>query len=306
MILFFTTTQCSTGDAIVQICEQRNIPIFRFNLDMYHKYQFLWTLHGFEIIDPVERSINHTQISQAACYKARLPFHHEMPFSHLVNGEDEWVKSNMNYITNSLACWLKNRNLLHLWHYSEIEFSKIKQMEIAQKYFEVPEFMIHWGFQLTEKEVVAKTLTQKFFSDGRYPYVNEVNRCSLDPVYPWFTQEIAKGNRDATVLYVNGHVHCYQFATERGNLTDWRVTQGTDANKWLPWNAGTAFEQNVDSFMKELGLKFGRLDFIIGGKEPQFLEVNPCGQFGWLDDEKLTLHNEVVDAILDPSSTINI
>ena len=55
-----------------------------------------------------------------------------------------------------------------------------------------------------------------------------------------------------------------------------------------------------------MNLKFGRLDFIIGGKEPQFLEVNPVGQFGWLDDEKLTLHNEVADAILDASTTIKI
>ena len=58
--------------------------------------------------------------------------------------------------------------------------------------------------------------------------------------------------------------------------------------------------------MRELGLKFGRFDFIIGGKEPQFLEVNARGQFGWLDDEKLNLSNEVVDAILDLSSTITL
>ena len=82
------------------------------------------------------------------------------------------------------------------------------------------------------------------------------------------------------------------------------MTQGSDRNQLIPWNAGKEFEEKVDAYMKELGLKFGRLDFIIGGAEVQFLEVNPCGQFGWLDDRKLTLHNEVVDAILDPESTV--
>ena len=136
--------------------------------------------------------------------------------------------------------------------------------------------------------------------------VKKVNAADLSPDYPWFTQEPAKGNRDATVLYINGKVHCYQFATERGELTDWRVTQGTDANKWEPWDAGEDFENKVRAYMQDLGLKFGRLDFIIGSGEPEFLEVNPCGQFGWLDDENFTLHNEVLDAILDPSSTIEL
>lgn len=304
MILLLTMTGCCTSDALAQICEQRNIPLFRFNLDRYNEYQFLWTLQGFEIIDPTGRSISSSQITAAACYKALLPYGEKMPFSYLVDGEDEWVKSCLNYITNSLANWLKNRKLLRLWDCTEIKYFKVKQMELAQKYFAVPEFMIHWGFHLTGKEVVAKTLTQRFFTDQKFAYVTKVDRNTLDPVYPWFTQDIAPGSRDATVVYINGHVHCYQFATERGELTDWRVTQGSDRNQWIPWNAGKEFEEKVDAYMKELGLKFGRLDFIIGGAEVQFLEVNPCGQFGWLDDRKLTLHNEVVDAILDPESTV--
>ena len=176
----------------------------------------------------------------------------------------------------------------------------------ARKYFEVPTFLLHWGKCFSSKEVIVKPLTARPFSNGQLMYAEKVNRKLLDRKYPWFTQEIAEGNRDATVVYISGKCHCYQFAKTRGKLTDWRVTQGTSDNKWIPWNAGEEFEEKVDAYMKELGLHFGRLDFIIGGKEPQFLEVNPCGQFGWLDDEKLTLHNEVVDAILDPRTTITI
>ena len=156
------------------------------------------------------------------------------------------------------------------------------------------------------KRVIAKQLIQRALDDGNLPYADVIDRSRLDPAYPWLTQEIAPGNRDATVLYINGNVHCFQFATERGELKDWRITQGTERNKWISWNAGDDFENKVCSFMNELGLKFGRFDFIIGGKEPQFLEVNARGQFGWLDDDKLSLNNEVVDAIIDPSSTITL
>ncbi len=134
-----------------------------------------------------------------------------------------------------------------------------------------------------------------------------VDRARLDPAYPWFTQEIAPGTHDATVLYVNGRVHPFRFATARGSLTDWRITQGTDANQWVPWETPEDFADRVRLLMNRLDLKFGRLDFIVGGEEPQFLEVNPCGQFGWLDEEgTLPLHNEVADAILDSATTLNL
>ena len=154
--------------------------------------------------------------------------------------------------------------------------------------------------------MIVKSLIARPFDDRRFLFAKALDVNSLSPEYPWFTQEIASGNRDATVLYVNGRVHSYQFATERNELTDWRVTQGTDANRWEQWDAGEEFMGKVRAFMLEMGLKFGRLDFIIGGKEPQFLEVNPCGQFGWLDDANKNLHKEVADAILDQESVIII
>ena len=161
---------------------------------------------------------------------------------------------------------------------------------------------------MPSKDVIVKSLTQRTFSTHDVAYAKIVDQSQLDSRWPWFTQEIAAGNRDATVLYINKNVHCFQFATRRGEVTDWRITQGTELNQWESWNAGKDFERKINLYMQDLNLKYGRLDFIIGDKEPQFLEVNPAGQFGWLDDESKggTLHNEVVDAILDPATTITL
>ena len=55
--------------------------------------------------------------------------------------------------------------------------------------------------------------------------------------------------------------------------------------------------------MNELDLNYGRLDFIEDKENLYFLEVNPNGQFGWLDfidnDKKFKLHNKFVDAFLN-------
>ena len=227
----------------------------------------------------------------------------------LENGSDfgsetKWVISYLNHIHDALIDFALDHDILRVWTPFALLKTKPLQMKTAQKYFAVPDFRIHWGKTLPPNQVICKQLTQRPFSNGDVPFVKKVDISTLSPKWPWFTQEIADGDRDATVLYINGKIHSYQFATVRGELTDWRVTQGTDRNQWTAWEPGRDFELKVDAYMKEMGLKYGRLDFIIGGREPQFLEVNPCGQFGWLDDEKHTLHNEVVDAILDPSSTI--
>lgn len=305
MLLFLTRKISGSSDVLMQLFDQRQIPAFRFNVDMFDHYCFEWNCKGFSFKAPQNKKIYSSELTQFVCYKGLLSVDEYADFD-MQYTENKWIKSWLNCLYHDLAVFAAERRLLRLWEPWEAKFPKTSQMMYARRYFEVPPFSLHWGKRLASKNVIVKSLTARPFSNRQHMYAKKVNRNSLDPAYPWFTQDIAEGNRDATVLYINGKIHCYQFATERGDLTDWRVTQGTDENRWTPWNAGKEFEQKVDAFMKEIGLHFGRLDFIIGGKEPQFLEVNPCGQFGWLDDEKLTLHNEVVDAIMDPSSTIGI
>jgi hypothetical protein len=54
-----------------------------------------------------------------------------------------------------------------------------------------------------------------------------------------------------------------------------------------------------------LGLRYGRLDFLSSQDELTFLEVNPNGQFGWLDEpDSWPLHRAVLDAALDSSSAV--
>ena len=306
MILIISGKISGSTDTLMELLEERKIPAFRFNLDMFSNYRFWWKNDDFIIEDKTGRICKSEELTAMVFYKGTLMF--EQPFENedKYAPEQKWVVSTLNQIYRCLMCFGMEHGLLHLWHPHEHHFAKTLQMKIAKKYFAVPDFYLYWNHTLQQDNVIVKSLTQRPLSSGEMMYAKIVSPTNLDPLWPWFCQNVAEGDRDATVVYINGKVYCYQFATERDDLTDWRITQGTDANKWIHWNAGKEFEEKIDSYMKELRLKYGRLDFIIGGKEPQFLEVNPAGQFGWLDDENLTLHNEVVDAILDPSSTITL
>ena len=281
------------------------MPTFRLDIDRYWEYKFLISDNHFEIINACGDVLRSSETSFIAIYKARLPIDEEFP-SCLDISNVKWVRSTLNGVVSSIARWAIQHSCLKLWTPYEILYPKTFQMDVAKEYFSVPAYNIHWGFVMQPRDMIVKPLIGRPLENKGTFYAKVQNINSLSKDYPWFTQEIASGNRDATVLYVNGRVHSYQFATERKDRTDWRVTQGTEKNRWKQWNAGCEFEHKVQAFMQEIGLKFGRLDFIIGGEQPHFLEVNPCGQFGWLDDDALTLHKEVAEAIMAASSIITL
>lgn len=305
MVLILTTSYCFTANTLIDVLGRLSEPVFRLNVDRYWEYKFLFTDNHFEIINKQGDVVHSHETTQIVSYKAHLTIDEAFdPDLSITNAK--WVRSTLNYIVYSLVRWAIQNSCLKLWTPFEIFYPKTFQMDIARQYFSVPSYNIYWGFVMKSKNMIVKPLIGRPLEDHGSLYAKIVDVNSLSSDYPWFTQKIASGNRDATVLYINGRVHCYQFATERKGLTDWRVTQGTEINRWIDWDVGDGFEIKVKNFMKAIGLKFGRLDFIIGGTEPQFLEVNPCGQFGWLDDEEQTLHQEVAEAILEPTSIITL
>ena len=84
--------------------------------------------------------------------------------------------------------------------------------------------------------------------------------------------------------------------TDAAAMVDWRRT----TNPLLPHRRASlprAVEQASRRLMKRLGLVFGALDFVrTPDNEWIFLEVNPNGQWLWLDD---MLELGITDAVAD-------
>ena len=142
----------------------------------------------------------------------------------------------------------------------------------------------------------------------RYIFVQEVDAERLSPQSPWLTQEIGRGARDATVLYVHGRCFGFEMEQTRAELgvEDWRTLIGSGQERWRAWALEAGLAERVAAYMERLGLRFGRLDFLAGEGEVTFLEINPTGQFGWLDDPNgWPLHSAVLDATLDPAATVH-
>ena len=121
--------------------------------------------------------------------------------------------------------------------------------------------------------------------------------------YPWFFQKMINKGKDVTAVYIDGEVFFYYCEFKRGSDSiDWRVEiNQKDQSKWflLEHKSLNELKEKTKLLMKEFDLRYGRLDFIEENDIFYFLECNPNGQFGWLDDtQAFNLHNKFVEAFL--------
>ena len=67
---------------------------------------------------------------------------------------------------------------------------------------------------------------------------------------------------------------------------DWRAVALEPGADWSPHALPAPVAENLSRLMQELRLDYGRADFLLTAEgEYVFLEVNPNGEWGWLDKD---------------------
>lgn len=309
MLLLLSNSIDGTADVIVGLCSERAQPVFRFNIDLWTQYRFAWTDGGFAFHDPIGRKVASDEIT--ACLWRR-PSLRDTPEWEGGSPEDRVAtEAELHTLMREMADWARARGVLRLIEPAgPRRVGRLAQMRVAREFFAVPEWGAGWGFRWPAGRRMVKRLTTETVGErrDRFIYVQSVEADRLSPDWPWLVQEVAPGRRDATVLYVQGR--CFGFAMEetrsRLGVEDWRIRNDAYRDRWRRWDLPPGLAERIGGYMERLGLHFGRLDFIVGDDETWFLEVNPNGQFGWLDDpDGWPLHHAVLDAVLDPASTIH-
>jgi len=308
MLLILTNSVDGTADILVGLCAERGQSVFRFNLDLWASCRFAWTPQGFAFADPTGRVVTSQEVT--ACLWRRPSLRETAGW---VGGDPqarEATEAELHALMREIAQWARGCGRLRLIDSNgPRRVGRLAQMRVAREFFPVPDWSMGWGVSWpAERRMVKRLTTEPLGAErDRQIYVQSIEAERLSPDWPWLTQAIGRGTRDATALYVLGRVFGFEMARTRAELgvEDWRTRVGVHADAWRPWATPADFADRVDAYMKRLGLKFGRLDFLSGDGEPTFLEVNPNGQFGWLDDPAAwPLHRAVLDAALNPASAL--
>lgn len=178
------------------------------------------------------------------------------------------------------------------------------QLLEAARTFSVPRWQISDGSRIRlDDSRVVKALTavsvdgKHFLSTQRIP-----PGATLSASNTWYVQDCIDASHDVTVLFCCGRM--WAFELDRGGLrgeVDWRLFGDNHRSEsWSHIELSKQERLSVEEFMRRLGLHFGRLDFLRDGHGSLwFLEVNPNGQFGWLDPSgDLGMHAWIFDCAL--------
>lgn len=150
------------------------------------------------------------------------------------------------------------------------------------------------AFKRFHGRMVCKSIHSGFVDDGetgRAIYTSRVLEEHLAAVEsaalcPSIYQELLEKQHDVRVVWIGGTVLAASIDSQSDPAAsvDWRATK----NPHLPHakiELPASVLRSVDELMLRLGLSYGALDFVLTKSgEWIFLEVNPNGQWLWLDD----------------------
>ena len=284
MIFIFTCSQCETTDIVMREFDANDV--FRFNIDKPENFAWDFHPHGFCIVDKTgRRKITDKTFSS---FYLRKPIYFERIDIPKYGCIENWCREETTELFSDFYRECQNRGLVALVDCPNRKCGKLRQLLVAQKYFRVAPWHFFHGElpdELKRGRWVAKTITQTPIGKNKIFLVKEVNPCALDLSYPWFVQERIDGNEEVTVVYIDGKTYAASAPRDSFDGDDSRKSIIENPAAWPRCSLSTDEENAIKGFMHKTGYRFGRFDFIRKNGELWFLELNPNGQWAWLDEK---------------------
>jgi len=296
-----------TADFIVRILGDTGSEVFRWNIDLWADYEVCVSDGKFEIRDRAGRVIDLLKSDYSLLW--RKPILSQIP---QIPGRSDWgvIKGQFGSFLQAAVAHASNQGRVRLIEpFADKRLPKLIQLDLAQQLFEVPK----WEFSTSESQFsnrsVAKFLSEMQLADGRILYSTLVQPNSLERPYPWFLQKPIIGGVDVTCTFILGEIRFWECDYVRNSENiDWRIEINTsNPGSWVEITDAVPdkLKVSVENFMGRAGLHYSRSDFIRDDEGTYwFLECNPNGQFGWLDDEDLSLHQAFVSAFQHSDSAV--
>jgi hypothetical protein len=281
VLLIITGKSDGTVDALVNHLQK---PFFRLNLDDFRKYEFTFSNDYWKITNPTGLTIDSRSASACFWWKA---FMYQLDF-------DKYVKEEIKIFAESLYSWFVTREKnLGNPPYLEQAWGKFRQADIASKYLTVPAQYLGWGEQFLsqfqdDKKRVAKSISGNLTESSKALFTTEVEPSTLDPSYPWYLQEKVISDFDITIQIVGDQLFAFQKSRSDLSGIDWRKEQFSSTTPWNKIDLPQEESAAIKGFISEMGVTWGRMDFLREGGELKFLELNPNGQWVFLDPENKT------------------
>ncbi len=214
----------------------------------------------------------------------------------------------------------------HLWLNSPDAIKqadrKINQLVVARESgFNIPKTYIgnSWDqikndFLPTEESTMIVKMIKGIVSEHnelRALYTSRLSRdqcASLEDSkqpFPGIYQKFINKAREWRVTVVGDRVFSAGIYTDEDAKVDWRQLQLTDSVRFKRDKLHEDIEDSCLRYLGKMGIKFGAFDLIETPEgETVFLECNPNGQYGWLEDSLgFNISRSIADELINIAET---
>ncbi|WP_097034484.1 hypothetical protein [Clostridium tertium] len=299
-ILIITSSIDYTVDYIINNYGYKNM-FYRVNVDMFNRYKFNISYENGFYIESSQWSIGEDELDAIYYRKPLLPnlCKYEQSYHKMISKD---IISYINGIVDGFdGIVLSKPSILRKTE------NKIYQIKIAKKVgFKFPISSIGTSLddinKIIEIGAIIKPLTTgKIISNNECEIIQtaKVQSCIKEDISitPLYIQQYIEKSYELRVTIINNKI--FPVKIESFNLIDWRIDQ--NKNKYTVVNIPEDIKIKCLEMMKIMNLKFGAFDFIVNNdNEYIFLEVNPNGQWLWLEQKLgVNISSEIINYLED-------
>ncbi len=313
MILIVTNERDLTSDYIVLELRRRKLPFYRLNTERLSEAKVSFSPERGEnawIVELDKKSIDFAAVKAAYFRRPGVPSVSETVKQNAARRycEVEWGAALTSALNSLGERWLNSPIAIMAAE------NKPRQLSIAYKLgFTVPDTLITNDLRqaqrfLSEGVSVAKPLREALLEDDgdeRVIFTSRLNelvrtdekRLALAPVI--FQREIQK-HSDIRATVIGEAVYAAEILSQEFDetKTDWRCGSRTDLPH-RPHDLPGDLRMKCIHLVRTLGLQFGAVDLVLDqGGRYWFLEVNPNGQWAWIENRtRMPLTKAIVDEL---------
>jgi hypothetical protein len=295
MLLILTSDEDLTADFLIVQLINRNLPYFRLNCEALATAGYTFAVTHDAVCRGIavrERTVDLNEV-RSVWYRRAI---HPTPIIGLPHAEQAFVAGELRHLAMGLVLnpgikWVNPIDSVSVAEH------KILQLQIARDIgFRVPRTLISRDpaelRRFAERNLggtICKPIFHGMFADGVDTYSIYTRRIKPDSfdmesvsACPVFLQEELHRHADVRATFIGRH--CFAASITGDNeLVDWRDPDLQIA--YCAINLDSDVERMCREMLGRLGLVYGAFDFVRTSEgELVFLEVNPTGEWAWLEN----------------------
>ena len=319
-VLIITSKDDVTVDFIVKELKERKSNYYRLNTDDLPKVvsiHFDINNNTYEVFDRFKnKRIN--LLSFDSVYFRRPEISNLNHIIGINNQELNYLRNELLYVFEGIYKILRNKYWLNnVFKIREAE-NKIYQLQVAQDIgFQIPDSLVSNQhdkiasfYNYNQTDCIVKPIKTGNMKDLEAPkviFTTKINSelINLNPEriesFPVLMQDNIKKIYDLRITVVGNDVYTAQIHSQNDIETsiDWR--KGDKVHKISKHNLPSDIKNKCILITKQLSLSFSAIDMVIDEKYNYvFLEVNPNGQWAWIEKRLgLPISKSIVNLLID-------